>query len=207
MNSKYTTHQEIYSRLSLTHKHKQFTPLEIAQWCAECSVEVIGDIDRMERYVGIRLPVVDKKAMVPCNLYRILEVFDNNLRRIEYRHDGVYLDFHGSFTGTDIYITYMGVPVDTETGYPLIKKGHEKACEAYCVYKMYYEDFLAGRLDATRWGFVVEDMNNQVSAAGSPVRHMDRKDFERINKIHGQLFMRPGWISLYDFQFNKAGNF
>lgn len=207
MNNKYTTHDEIYNRLSLVHKHKTFTPLEIAQWCSECAVEVIKDADRLESYTNIELNVTDLKALAPCNVYRILDVFDSNRKRIEYRYDGAYLDFHGSFFGTKAYINYLGVPMDPETGYPYIKKGQEKACQAYCVYKMYYEDFLTGKIDATRWGYITDEMHNLVAAAQSSIRHKDRKSLERINKVHAMIFSRPGFIQLYDNQFKATGNF
>jgi hypothetical protein len=101
----------------------------------------------------------------------------------------------------------MGVMVDQDTGYPLIKKGHELACEAYCVYKMYYEDWLTNKIDTSRWSFIVDTMRNLVDASSNGLRHKDRKDLEKINRIHGQIFMRPGYMTLYDFQFNKKGNF
>lgn len=204
-NNKYTSHEEIFARLALTHKNKKFTDLEIAQWCAECSVEVIGDIDRMILYNNVPLVVNDLKALAPCNLYRILDVFTSNRVRIDYRYDGGYLDFSSRMTDKTVYINYYGVAIHPETGYPLIKKGHEKACEAYCVWKMYYEDFLTNKIDATRWGYIDDQMHNLVAHAGSGMRFKDRRSLERINKIHAMIFSRPGYIPLASYQFDDRG--
>jgi len=209
-NKKYTSYLDIWARISRVHTLKNPSKNEIIEWCAEVEHDVLEDIEGFHPYKKVPVPVVNLQALLPCNVYRLLDVFVGNDRRIPYEDNGDFIAFDSLQTyskndkGQDIvFINYWGIPVDPETGYPLIKKGHELACEAYCVWKLYTEDFMTGKIDANRWMYLVGEKDRELNAAQNGFRQWDRKDLERISMIKMNMLPRIGQIPLYNLEWTN----
>jgi hypothetical protein len=195
-NQKYLTAENIYAKLALVHKRKIFNIEEIVEWCAECILTIIGDTVAMYDYTKVKCIVNNQKALLPCNVYRLLDVFDGTDNRINlFYNDGIHLVFNSDQTfDTDelgqscIYINYYGVAVDSETGYPLILKDQELACQAYCVWKLYYEDYLTGQLNGQQWQFIDHEKMIQCEAAKGGFRHTSNDEMKAImNVVHNMV--------------------
>ena len=96
MNTKYFTAEKIFARLAKIYKSKmQGTDIgTIIEWCAEIEIEVLGNWQQFVRYDKYEITVVDGKALLPCNLYRLLDVVDGSeIRMMNYHNNGAYLSF------------------------------------------------------------------------------------------------------------------
>ncbi len=205
INNKYVTAENIMARLSMMHKNKSFNIDEIVQWCSECVIEVIGNPISMYDYNRIKLIVNNYKALLPCNVYRLLDVYDSNDNRItNYYNDGSHIIFSSDAVfETDelgqnvVYINYYGIAVDSKTGYPLIMKGHELACEAYCACKLYLEDYLTGKINGQQWQYLDQQKTIQCEAANNGVRHESNDDMRRFMNVVLNMIPNMNKIPLY----------
>ena len=192
MNSKYTTYGDIFERLTRTFPEKNIQESDIIAWCAECETEWIGDIEAMTQYTKKALTVSNLQALLPCNVYRILDVYTdptNPNSVIPYYNNGAYLIFGSDVTETTVYINYHGITIDQDTGYPLIKQGHEQACEAFCLWKLSYSDWMTNRIDNSKFAYIEEQKNLQIDAAKYDMRNFDRQRLRNIRTIMAN--MRP----------------
>lgn len=195
-NQKYTTAENIMARLSSTIKNKVFDIEDIVQWCAECTIEVIGSPMAMHKYNKLKLVVEHQKALLPCNVYRLLDVFNHGDVRIEeYYNDGTHIIFNSSQNfDTDqlgqnvVYVNFLGIAVDTKTGYPLILRGHELACVAYCTKQLYREDFYSGKIPLTVWRDITDEASIQCAAANNGFRHHTNDDMRNmLLQVHNMI--------------------
>jgi len=182
-NTGYTTADEIMAMVARDHKNKVLDRDDIIEWCAECERDFVYDIDQMVYYKGIGLAVKNDRTILPCNIFRLLEAKrTRNGTRITYRRNGRFLIFGTHSELGAVYIDYVGLPVD-ENGVPYILEGHEQACAAYVVYKLYLGDFLAQKITLNAWAEIKQDMINKVRACGQDFRHYSSEYFDSLRKI------------------------
>lgn len=186
-NNRFSTADTIMSMMSSYIKNKDINILDIVEWCAELETDVLGDVEEMHEYFKYKVIIENYKGELPCNLYRLLDVFSASNERPNYYNDGTHLVFNLNQTfDTDengfeyIYINFYGIPIDYDTGYPLIKKGHELACQWYCIWKLYTEDFLNGKIDNSRWAYIENQKMIQAEAAKGGFRHKSHSDMKKI---------------------------
>ncbi len=204
-NQKYVTVENIIGRLSTKVKDKIFNKEEIVQWCAECTIEVIGNPLSMHDYNRIKLRVEHGKALLPCNVYRLLDVYNSaNIRYTSYYNDGIHLVFSNVQTfeidenGKEVlYVNYLGIAVDPKTGYPLILRGHELACEAYCTKQLYRSDFYAGKIPHYVWREISDEASTQCAAANNGIRHETNDDMRQMMLQVHNMIPRMKEIPLY----------
>lgn len=76
---------------------------------------------------------------------------------------GEQLVFNKDFKGEYVYLDYLGMPfMEVEPYYPLILKGHELACEAYCKYKLFEEDIMYGKINGE---LLIQTRDQEILAA------------------------------------------
>ena len=211
-NTKYTSYLDIAQKLSreFPDKTDNINPADIAAWCAECETDYIGDIESHREYIDFPIIVNNFQALLPCTLFKLLDVYYSpyssgiNVQRVTYNNNGSYINFatNQKFAtdndGNDIiYIKYYGLAIDPLTGYPLIKKGHEQACEAFCTKKIFLSDFYSGRLNGNIWGDILQELNNQLQTAKTPFRHMSNQDMLRMQKIRFNMIQKLYKIPIY----------
>lgn len=197
MNLKYFSSSEIYARLTSVHRKKmdEFERFTIMRWCAELQTELLRDPSGMEfKTIELGKPV-GLMVRVPMEVGKLEKVYNRDTGKcIDYNSNGEYLFLseHDAFTivQIDAYIH----PID-EDGYPLIRVGYEKACEAYCVYQMYHEDYINGTIDGQRWNDISQTKDWEIGAAE---RSWMGVDDSYVKKIH-QTMVNTGYkkISRY----------
>ena len=143
--------------------------------------EVIGNWAQFERYDKHEITVADGKAYLPCNIYRILDVYDaNEMRIMRYHNNGTYIsfsEFGGSIPdGSKLYINYYGIPIDDETGYPLFLRGHEQALYDGCVLRLYEEDYSLGKMRGDVYNEMVTKYEVSLRSCNNGFRHFSRND-------------------------------
>lgn len=176
--------REIYASLASTYKRKimEYDEITIIRWCSDvvailltderAAVEVVAD---MGMPVNLQLPLPDGIVQ----LIRVYATDTNAL--VPYSHQGSYVYFEPKFEFTNISFRYRQLMI--EDGYPLIPRGFEKACEAYCIYQMYHEDYLDGRIDGQRWQDISNTKDWEIEAASRAWDSINDNEVQAINKI------------------------
>lgn len=180
-NAKYISPETIHNRLTKVIKGKSIQVGDVINWCGQVESEYLGEdyqlITQKEKPFDVDS---DKKVRVPNNLYRLFSVTNESGDRVVYDYNGAYIFLSDSYSGSKVLLNYEAIPIDTETGYPLILRGHEPVCEAFCIKNIYYEDYLNGKIDQNRWNTLVRDFENKVSGAYNGARYMDANEKEAI---------------------------
>ncbi len=192
-NSKYTTAKEIMAMVNAVHKNKPTNLTDFINWCSECEVNVIKEWHYKMKFTNIRVEVNPAgRVKIPCNLYRVVKLknssTDNYKLLSSEENNGSYI-FVPDDAGTEIegkkylWMDYDGLPMDADTGLPLILKGHELACQAYCVKQLYYEDYLLEDIGEARWRAIENDLTKAVMGSATGMRHVDHAKKEKYFHI------------------------
>lgn len=201
LNSRYTTHLEILNRLSRIIKSKEISPDDVLEWCQQVETEMIMDPDGFYNILEHELDVIkissQYQAVLPVNVYKLKDVYTRKSdphSRIPFRNTGTHIILNTNKKYQRLYINYLGMPFQEEPPYyPLILKGHELACEAYCKRQLYEEDFLLGRMNSNGWQQILYDLNNEIIAATvDNERHKTVDDQDKIQIIRANMIPNHG---------------
>ena len=199
-NTKYITHEVIHADLSRTYKDKDFDNNDILEWCQIVECRYIKDIETMYKYIGVALTVTDNKTLLPCNIYRLEDIYTNptgSKSFLDCSNNGEYLMNIPDGYNT-IYINYVGTPINEE-GMPLIAKGHENACEKYCLLQAYMSEYLNNQISPqiyTNWEI---QFSGQISNSRYNFRHKTRKEIDDINIIRGNSIPLIGKLNIKQY--------
>jgi len=203
-NYKYANYAEIENRVMARLKgfNKAVSSAEVLEWCMQIENEICVNVDNMYIYTQVPLKVYNDKARVPCNTYRIVDVYTEhgshgNGGRVKFNDLGSYLIFNPRDKVTNPLIDYYGSPIDMETGEPLIQRGHELACEWFCVYNALFSDFGTGKINANFWQEVKLNKENEILAAQCySLQFKTRDELNQEMKITFDEFPQPAKLWL-----------
>lgn len=196
MQGKYVTAEAIAAKISRDYKSLEFDFFDVVEWCVEAENN-IASFEQFVEYRNVPIEVIDKKALLPCGIYRLLHVRGHNCTVFNYDNNGTYLLFgDNSVTNAssiptsipekgsiELRIDYIGVPVDQKTGYPLIMDGHQEACYWYCLSKLLFPKYMAKEINESQYAFIQERYGHYVAKAKSSFRFTSRDDLERMMMI------------------------
>jgi len=209
-DSRYVSHHVIAARISRAWKDKTVNLDDIMEWCAEVEVSYMKDVDKMVQFYQVDLTVDTDNhiATLPCNVHRILDVYsdpNNSESAVNYYNDGVKLILNENYTQADVYINYVGQPISDE-GEPLIIKGHENACETFCLIRLFEAESTKGQFPPQKIAEWSDKFSNQMTAARNDMRHFGRDYFMKLNIIKGNMVPKIGKIGLHHSQFTDYGS-
>ncbi len=205
-NQKYTTHKEVAHRLALEITSKPIYEYQVVEWSQELETDILGEYSHFVQILEqtIQIDTVTKKALMPANVYRILDIYtdpDNRNSVLRPQNLGTHLQFDSDTNNTSAYIDYLGMPFynnenddsDEMNGFPLIFKDHVLACVAYCRWKLFYEDYLLGKIHPQAW----QDINMRkeaeiIAALSNSSRNETIRDKEDIQIIRANLVPNYG---------------
>jgi hypothetical protein len=201
-NNKFFTAAEIYVRLLSAYPKKgsEISKINVMRWCSEVVTEYLTDPVgmiphfkfRLGDQVGTEIKIVDGKVELPLDCFKLEAVYDQNNSLVrDCSNQGEYIHFSSAYTPTEVYIDYYSIPVDDD-GFPLVKRGYEAACYAYCVYKMFEEDSscIPPRIAQWKWFEIVADKEHELGVARSSWSDLTDND---IRDIHNYL-ISPDYI-------------
>jgi len=186
-SGKYVSVKNVAARLARNVKNQNFDIYDVAEWAAECEIDEIGQFEGFAKYRNVVIQVKHNKAYLPCNVYRILNVYRNRCSIPTYSWDGAYLRFNFDDPRTfnkdySIELDYLGIMVDDE-GLPMILEGHQEACYWYIMTKLYFEDYMNRLIDENRYTFLQDRLGHYVAKSKSSMRHYSRDDMNDVQAI------------------------
>lgn len=205
MNAKYTTLEEIYARVTSLVKSKSINPADVVDWAIQCETEWIENYNSYVRYLKAKFVVSDYMVRIPPYKVRVLDVFedpDKNSSRVQYYDNGSYLVLSSTYKKDHVYVNFIGLAIDEETGLPMIHKGSEEACVAHVIHNLFYEDYLNNNIDQGRYNTIAQTRDLQVRAAKSSFAQYDRQELREVLAI--SLNLTPH-IVLDSFMHHRFG--
>jgi len=187
-------HDTIIDRISRVHKKKLINKGDIIEWASECETDYIEDVHNMVGYAGIKLPVKNHRTFLPCNVYRILKLYSsrgNKESDVPFQRTGRWLYLSQKLNVDFVYIDFYGLQIGSD-GIPLIMEGHMQAVEAFCVEKLYYEDFLTEKMSESRWNAIHQDCVNKLRETTGSFRNYTKEDLNKLHFIQYNLVPKIG---------------
>lgn len=196
--NKYVTAMDIYMRIVSAYKSKsqEVSPIEVIRWCSEVITDYLKDPAGLVAHKGVCIvngkdkSYVDGRAILPNDIFKLEAIYDANRSLLtDYLYQGDYIIVSDTNKPTELYIDYYTLALDDDTGYPLIKRGYEPACYAYCVYKMFEEDasVIPPKIQQWRWMQIVQDKEYEIEAAH---RSWDGVTDNELVEIHKYIVSR-----------------
>ena len=156
----------------------------------------------MVRYEEVELTVESCRALLPCNLERILDIYDpNESIVVGAQNMGSYLSLPDDYTDDTVFINYVGTPLSNQ-GIPLIVKGHENACELFCKIRTFEEDMVDGRFDKNLWMSWDQQFSGMCQNALQNWKHKTRDDINKLQVIRGNMIPVIGLTTLFHKRFD-----
>lgn len=161
----------------------------VAEWCFEV-VNHIGSFDSYLLTLNEEIPVINKRALLPCGLVRLLDVSasKHGFGVLNYYNDGTYINFNdlvrtsGGLPKT-VVIDYEGLRSD-DKGWPLLQNDAKEAAYWYCIKKLKFPDYLSGTINDRQYAYIEDRYNHYVDVArGSAIMRMSRNDSEELMRI------------------------
>lgn len=193
-NQLYTGVDAIAAQIADLYPGLELSKTKVMEWSAYVQMHELVLIKEWFLFDNVQLDIDQKKALLPCNVHKLLDVWSTTYGRVKFRNDGVYLYFNEPFT--DVYIKYRGFPV-TEEGEPLFIKGTEKALARYCIRNAFEQDFITGKLDGQRWSYIMGEWEMERDQARSRVATLNRNDIEKLLQINADMIPKLGFIPTY----------
>lgn len=176
--------REIYASLASTYRRRitEYDEITIVRWCADVTAILLTDERATVEMVADMGMPVNLQLPLPAGLVHLERVYATNTNAlVSYSNQGSFLAFEPKYEFTEISIHYRQLIM--EDGYPLIPRGFEKACEAYCIYQMYHEDYLDGRIDGQRWQDISNTKDWEIEAASRAWDNINDNEVKELNKI------------------------
>lgn len=203
-NQKYVTADVIAYELGREFKSKKWDIGDVRTWCGIVETRYIKDIETMIQFDEIDLCVMNNMLLLPCNVFRLLDVYESRNKKLTYKNNGAYLyDFRYNGikqtypNGFKLYLNYVGINIDETTGELLIVKGHEEACKTFCKIEAFTEDVAYGRFSKDLWYLWKEEFSGQFKASRYNIQHKSRLDIDNLNIIRGNMIPKIAGIELY----------
>jgi hypothetical protein len=193
----YITPKTILNRITRIHKHKQLDIKDVIEWSAECEIEVIEDFDYFVKYYNIPLKVEKQnRVYYPCLLYRILDVKTKGGRRIPFSYDHQCIVLQANHD--EVLIDYLGIPI-SEKGEILVDVNHAQAVVTFIVEKLYYEDYITGKIHPNVYQDIMLKLENELLAAKGSYRKWDQSRFETLSAIRNNMIPEIARVPFYQY--------
>jgi hypothetical protein len=176
---KYYNYKTVASKITNLFKNIQFDEDVIAQWCAECCMN-LGQFEFFEYKASVLIPVTNHMAEVPCDLYQLKRVYFNFCPYNAYTHDGVFIKT--KIPNGEIAIDYLAIKMDSE-GLPIILFQQLDACLWFCIHNLILEPFLMGKIDANKYQMVEQKYQLHYIASIGDTSLVSQDDIERVAQL------------------------
>jgi len=210
----YISPETIWADLTRYISIVEIDKYDVVELCAQVETRYIKDVDLMTPVLEVPLTVINSQALLPCNIFRLIDVYDGYEAVIDftlsdsgnYINELKYADSGEAYTEDTVYINFSGTPIDSDTGYPLIPKGHENACETFCKIRLFEEQVLLGKVDKQIWMGWERQFGGQIANAKSdPYRQKVANHLKQLNTIRGEMLPRIGRLELSHKKFRNNG--
>lgn len=166
---KYTSAAEIYTRL-LSRYARQcqrfgINELQIARWCGDMVLEIFTDPVKIYNET-LEIEVIESKALLPPNVFNVNGCYANKSKSSlinKCTTNGAYVFVPSTIK--KCYVDVDLVPIDSDTGFPVLKRRYVEAMTLSCAVKMFEEDAAYGKVDRSFYADLVQRSEHAIEAA------------------------------------------
>lgn len=196
----FSNHLTIFERVSSFDKN--LTEDMVLSYAMELESMYICDTNVMSFYKDVPLTIdsTTKLALLPCNIFRVMEVYTSDGSHVEYNLTSKksYIKIPNNTSG--VFISYIGLPFDDE-GNVLIANNHIPAHETYTKIKIKEIDHLNGNYDPNMYAMFNMQLSNQIVAIKQSAINLDVNKYDMLNVIRYNMVPNVHQQSLFHKRF------
>jgi len=187
----YTSPIEVYNKLTKAWKRTPVNKGEVFENCIDAEINYIKDGDLFSKFTEFPIEI-DKTVglgSMPCNVIRIIEVYDESGNDVDYVVTG---SNHIKVVGYDkVYMHFLGAIVD-EDGIPVIHQGHVNALVTFNLMKFVEQEVLLQRMPLGFLQKYEQQFSNQVVALKQSAQYKDKSHYDKVNIIRFNMLKKVG---------------
>lgn len=197
----FTTPKEVYHKIARLFPGETINEDDIFEWCMDAEINHISDGDLFAKFVDVPITIDSTLNMgaLPCNVVRIIDVYDKDDNLIEYQLTATNHIKPKIATDT-IYLTYLGLYVDDE-GIPRIYTSHVIALTTFCKMQMLEPKVIMGKVPGNLFAKYEQQFSGQITAIKQSARNKDKKSYDDINIIRFNMLKKVGQERLFKNMF------
>ena len=200
MQELFTTPSVIFHRISEKFKGETISESQITEWCFDAEVNYIAEADDSRIYKDVPLDInpITKIAILPCNVIRILDVYDSNEAPTSYTSlppSRIKIN-----DATTAKISYVGLNVD-DNGEPYFRSSHVPALETYCTVKILEGKALMLKYPYQIYKDMEQKFSNQIVAIKQSWTNRDHQTSNRMDAIYYNMLPVAAQRRLYHKQY------
>lgn len=180
----------VIERLTRRHPTLVLNKADVADYCFDV-VEESGLYHSFDEVV-MALPIEGGRAQLPCNMYRLLNVFYgcDTCRVPRYAVSGAHLNLPLTYSG-NILVQALVFKVDEE-GYAQIDETLERACYWYVLREKMRDPMMQGDYPANLYAELDPNYRHELRRARGSMRHMTREDMSgAVNILRSMVITGP----------------
>jgi len=195
----FSTHLTIFERVS--NFDPRITEDDVLSWCLDLETMQICDVEVMAHFKDVPLEVnpTTKLAVLPCNIFRIMHVYDESDSIIPFslfsRKSHIKIP-----DNKKAFISYIGIPFD-DNGDILIANNHIPAPETWIKLKIKEIDHFNGNYDPKLYAQFEYKLGNQITQIKQQVINLTVDHFDKLNVIRYNMIPTLGRERLYHKRF------
>lgn len=188
----YTDPIEVYNKVVKLWKNTVVNKNDVFEECIDVETNYIKDGDLLAHCEAF--PLVANKttglANSPCNMIRVIEIYDENDNDIKYSITGSNkIKLVGDYQKA--YINYLGTKVNDE-GIPVIHQGHVNAMVTFCIMKRLEEQMLLGNVPMGLHDKYEKKFSNQITHIKQSAQYKDKQHYDNVNIIRFNMLKKVG---------------
>jgi len=197
MTSIFTNTDKVYYQVAKKLKSEIVNRDDIHEMCINAELLYIKDGDLYRRFEDVPI-TIDKNLFIgalPCNVVRILEVYDENQMPIEYQLTATNHIKVKEYIQT-AYINYLGLHLD-ENGIPVIRTSHIPALISWCIKEILETQMLIGKANPQLYAMYNQKFSDQVTALKQSATNKNIKHYDDVEIIRYNMIPKPGRSRLF----------
>ena len=197
----YTSAKNIYTQIARLFPNDNIHEDDIFEWCMDAEINYIADGDLLYKFIDVPV-TIDKTLKIgalPCNVRRIIDVYNKEDVPVEYQ---VTASNHIKVKSNidTVYLTYLGIPVDEE-GVPKILSSHQPALLTFCKMRIVEEKVLRGEMPMGLLQKYEVQFSNQVTALKQAATHKNKEHYDKVEIIRFNMIKKVGQERLFKNMF------
>ena len=198
------TYEVVLQDLQEKFPNKVWNEESIFRWTCQTESIYIADPDSMVKFLEVPLNVVSGKVILPGNLYKLMDVYDNENKetpiRIRYNRQRSVLKQliardNQKYDKNVVWINFIGTALNSDC-IPLIDENHYPACLTYCQIQGFEYEALYGEINMTVYMDWKQRFDGMIQGCKSDIRDWSSQDWEHMLVVMGNEIPRIGPMDL-----------
>jgi hypothetical protein len=197
MTSIFTNTDTVYYQVAKKLPGENVNRDDIHEMCMVAELLYIKDGDLHRQYEDVPVTIDENLNIgaLPCNIVRLMEVYDVDQNQIEYQLTATNHIKVREYVPV-AYVRYLGLHLD-EKGIPVIRTNHIPALVSWCLKEILETKMLMGKANPQLFTLYNQKFSDQITAIKQSATNKDVRHYDEVEVIRYNMIPKPGRKRLF----------